>query len=1034
MIVPRYYENLHMLHENTMPDRSYYIPASAFMDQLDEQREASDRFQLLNGEWRFRYHESIYLVEELFFQAEQDVDHYDKVTVPGVWQMYGVDTHQYTNIRYPFPFDPPYVPQDDPCGTYIHDFLYERDPEAPKAYLNFEGVDSCFYVWLNGHYVGYSQVSHATSEFDVTACLKEGENRLAVLVLKWCDGSYLEDQDKFRMSGIFRDVYLLKRPAKVVFDYFVRTELLEDKKQARVTIDLTYLAQTVPTRIRILDRTGEQMIGQWEAGAKTPIRAELTIPHPMLWSPEDPYLYLLAIETAGETIVDRIGIRQIEIKDRIVYLNGMPIKFRGVNRHDSDPVTGFTIGIDQMKKDLSLMEQHNFNAIRTSHYPNAPVFYQLCDRYGFLVIDEADIESHGPVELYYAEDDFAYKSKRWNEPIADDPAFGEAILDRVKKCVHRDKNRPSVVIWSMGNESAYGCNFEAGLRWTKTFDPSRLTHYESALYRSDKKRYDYSDLDLYSRMYPSFEEIDAYLQDKPDKPFLLCEYCHAMGNGPGDLEDYFQISQKEPLMCGGFVWEWCDHGIAHGPAENGKERYFYGGDHGEQIHDGNFCMDGLVYPDRRPHTGLLEYKNVHRPVRVTGLDQETNTVRIHNYLDFTDLAGYLEIGWELVCDGHLLKNGRIDCPSVPPHGDGKIKLAYPIPEKGKTYLRLVYHRKNRSGSCPAGHVLGFDELLLENQDSRDQTALRLLEGFGAAGRGRIPSGDGPVQAEGTKKLTVKEEGPYLILQGDGLRYRYDERTGLFADLRYQGKKLLDAPMELNIWRAPTDNDQYQKLEWLRAHYDQASARAYQTTCREDEEGVWICSSMSMTAPTVQRILSVQTTWRVWRDGRIDMEMDVEKGEEFPYLPRYGLRLFLDQEMDQITYCGLGPYESYRDKCRASYHGIFHSRVTDLHEDYIRPQENGSHHDCSYVELQSDRYGILAVSPKSFAFNASVYTQEELTDKKHNYELIPSGHTILCLDYGQSGIGSNSCGPQLLRQYRLDEGAFRYQLRLIPFKK
>ncbi len=1051
MIVPRYYEDLHILHEKTMPDRAYYIPASTFMDQLDEQREASDRFQLLNGQWRFRYYESIHLLKEPFYQTGYDAGDYDEVTVPGVWQMYGVDTHQYTNIRYPFPFDPPYVPQDDPCGAYVHDFLYEKDPGAPRAYLDFEGVDSCFYVWLNGHYVGYSQVSHATSEFDVTPYIKEGENRLAVLVLKWCDGSYLEDQDKFRMSGIFRDVYLLKRPEAFVYDYFVRTELDEDQKQARVTVDLTYLDQAVPTKLQILDQTGKAVIGTCTAGQKprengSLIRAELTIFHPVLWSPEDPHLYLLQIETARETIVDRIGIRQIQIKDRIVHLNGVPIKFRGVDRHDSDPVTGSTISMEQMKADLALMAQHNVNAIRTSHYPNAPVFYQLCDRYGFLVIDEADVESHGPVELYYREDDFAYKSKRWNEPIADDPAFGEAILDRIWKCVHRDKNRPCVVIWSMGNESAYGCNFEAGLRWTKAFDPSRLTHYESALYRSDKKRYDYSDLDLYSRMYPSFEEIDAYLQDEPDKPFLLCEYCHAMGNGPGDLEDYFQVFQREPLMCGGFVWEWCDHGIAHGPAENGKERYLYGGDHGEQIHDGNFCMDGLVYPDRRPHTGLLEYKNVHRPARATGLDQETKTVCIHNYLDFTDLGGYLEIGWELVCDGRLLESGRIDCPPISPHEDGRVKLAYHIPEKGKAYLRLVYHQKERKGFCPAGHVLGFDELLLDSQDSRDQTVLGLLEGFGMeeSNRSQVVEDNeraksSSVQTEGSHdrvedhSVQVKEDGPYLILQGDSFQYRYDERTGLFDQLRYQGKKLLDAPMELNIWRAPTDNDQYCKLEWLRAHYDQASARAYQTTYRTGEEWTQICSAMSMTAPTVQRILSIQTTWTVWQDGRIDMEMAVEKDPEFPYLPRYGLRLFLDQEMDQVTYCGLGPHESYRDKCRASYHGIFRSRVADLHEDYIRPQENGSHHDCSYVKLQGDRHGIIAVAPASFAFNASVYTQEELAGKKHNFELIPSGHTVLCLDYGQSGIGSNSCGPQLARQYQLDEEAFCYRLRLIPFR-
>lgn len=604
MIVPRYYEDLNMLHDNTLPARSYYIPASERRNDLVEYREHSDRFQLLNGEWDFKYFESIYDVTDTFYESSYDTSGFDKISVPGVWQMAGYDGHQYTNIRYPFPFDPPYVPQDIPCGAYVHTFSYQKEEKAPKVFLNFEGVDSCFYVWLNGVYVGYSQVPHATSEFDVTSLLQEGENTLGVLVLKWCDGSYLEDQDKFRMSGIFRDVYLLKRPEKAVRDYRMTTKV--EKDRATVKMEFRF-SQPVETEVTIEDKYGA-VVARGEISQDGTL--ELNVLNPVLWNTENPYLYTIILTTKDEVIVDHIGFRTIEIKDKVIYFNGEKIKFRGVNRHDSDPETGFVVGVNQIKIDLTLMKEHNFNAIRSSHYPNAPYFYQMCDRYGFMVIDEADIEAHGPFMLYRKEDTDWNRFSRWNEKIADDPAWEQAIMDRVQLMVQRDKNRSCIVMWSMGNESAYGCNFEKALKWTKEFDPDRITQYESARYRNYDLTYNYEDLDLYSRMYPSLEEIREYLERDGSKPFLLVEYCHCMGNGPGDFEDYFQMIQSDDRMCGGFVWEWCDHGIAHGRAKNGKTIYHYGGDHGEVIHDSNFCMDGLVYPDRTPHTGLLEYKNV----------------------------------------------------------------------------------------------------------------------------------------------------------------------------------------------------------------------------------------------------------------------------------------------------------------------------------------------------------------------------------------------------------------------------------------
>ena len=1011
MIVPRYYEDLSVLHENTMPARAYFIPASKRMDNLVEHREESDRMQLLNGTWKFQYFNSIYDVQEPFFEKDYDTENFDEIQVPSVWQMAGYDTHQYTNIRYPFPFDPPYVPQDIPCGTYVHTFVYHKDENAPKAFLNFEGVDSCFYVWINGSYVGYSQVSHMTSEFDITDLLRDGENSIAVLVMKWCDGSYLEDQDKFRMSGIFRDVYILKRPKQAISDYHIKTRI--EDMLAKVEIEMKFYSP-LNVKISIEDRNGAVVALGSIAEEGT---AVLEIASPELWNTENPYLYKLIFETENEVIVDHIALRKIEIKDQVIYLNGQKIKFRGVNRHDSDPVTGFTISLEQLTTDLTLMKQHNFNAIRSSHYPNAPFFYEMCDKYGFMVIDEADIEAHGPFMIYRKEDTDYNRFKRWNEMIADDPAWEEAIVDRVKLMVERDKNRFCIVMWSMGNESAYGCNFEKALEWTKNFDPDRITQYESARYRNYDETYDYSNLDVYSRMYPALSEIQEYLDKDGSKPFLLVEYCHSMGNGPGDFEDYFQMIQDNDKMCGGFVWEWCDHAIAHGTAENGKTIYAYGGDHGEEIHDGNFCMDGLVYPDRTVHTGLLEYKNVYRPARVISYDKESGELVLHNYMDFDDLKDYVKISYELTQDGLVISKGKLPEVSAAPHSEGKINLKINVPESGKCYLKFIYHLKKELPLLDEDHILGFDEIEVSQKDAKCQLAEKWVE-----------------KTVTDSELQVSEDDTQIHIKGREFAYTIDRRTALFTEMKFAGREYLNHPMELNIWRAPTDNDMYIKSEWKKAHYDKAYTRAYTTEVVQGKHGVKITSHASVVAETVQKILDVTITWKIEAAGKIDADIAVTKDDEFPDLPRFGVRMFLDKKLSAARYFGMGPQESYCDKHQAASHGLYHANVDDLHEDYIRPQENGSHYDCEYVELNNSRYGIVVSAENAFSFNASYYTQEELEEKTHNYELTESDSVVFCVDYALNGIGSNSCGPVVLEQYRFDDVLFRFQFTLIPYVK
>ena len=1020
MIVPRHYENLNVLHENTMPYRAYYIPASVRMGILAENREDSDRITMLNGNWKFKFYDSIYDLQEKFYEEGFSVEGYDTMPVPGIWQYFGYDYFEYMDTKYPIPIDPPYVPQENPCGAYVHEFDFHKDEKAPVTYLEFEGVDSCFYVWVNGQYVGYSQVSHALAEFDITDKLREGKNTLAVLVLKWCDGTYMEDQDKFRMTGIFRDVYLMNRPKACLYDYFTTTDIKEEG--AFINVKANFLNGEVATKLTLYNAEGEELgvtsLEKAEGIEGYTHTAQLFVKNPILWSSEEPYLYTLIFESENEVITDRVGIREIHIENNIVYINGKQIKFKGVNRHDSDPYTGYVVSLEKMKKDLRLMKEHNFNAIRSSHYPNVPYFYHLCDEYGFFLIDEADHESHGAREQYLADPSKQNAYNNWNVRFADDPIYTPATMDRTMLCVHRDKNRPCVVIWSPGNECAYGCTFEESVKWMKEFDPTRLTQYEGARYISNKRKYDFSNLDLFSRMYPSFEDMDAYVNGNPDKPFLLMEYCHAMGNGPGDLEDHFQIIYNNDVMCGGFVWEWCDHAIYKGVAENGKQMFYYGGDHGETIHDANFCMDGLVYPDRTPHTGLKDYKNIYRPARIVSVNQDKGEVVLKNYMNFVDLKDYATLAYEINCDGEVISRGVAEITeSILPFAQGIVKLDMSVPESGKCYLKLFYYQKNSTNLLAEGFELGFDEVLLQNADGSNQKANALMQ----------------YAKESQGALSVEECDRFLEVKGENFAYKYNKLKGIFEQLTIDGKEMLDAPLDLNIWRAPTDNDRTLKLTWFRAGYDRMITRAYETTYAVEEKKVVIHTDLSLSAKYLQKVLDIKAVWEITAGGELSVRMDVTKDMEFPELPRFGLRLFLKKEFEQVSYYGIGPVESYSDKRGCGSHSLYKANIRDLHEDYIKPQENGSHADCDYITLASKDMVFAAVSPKAFSINASVYSQEELASKKHNFELVESGSSVVCLDYAQNGIGSNSCGPVLQDKYKLNEEHFVFEMKLMFMK-
>ncbi len=1038
MIVPKYYEDLKTLSVNTEPLRAYYIPTSAAQPADWKCRRQTDRFCLLNGDWDFHYYNSVYDVTEEFWKEGYNTEGYDTIPVPSNWQDHGYDIHHYTNVRYPFPFDPPYVPYENPCGTYVRTFQFKKAEGCDAFYLNFEGVDSCYYVWLNGQFVGYSQVSHSTGEFDVTEYIKEGTNTIAVLVLKWCDGSYLEDQDKFRTSGIFRDVYILSRPASHLRDYFVKMTLKDHYTAADVHIPLEFSGEEIPVRYKLFDKAGVEVV----CGVSADSSIDFSVSDITLWNAENPYLYTLILETEGEVIREKVGFREIKIEGIVVYLNGEKVRFRGTNRHDSDPYVGSAVTTEHIRKDMALMKQHNFNAIRTSHYPNAPEFYQMADEYGFYVIDESDVEIHGTVWLYGL-NIFEKRGERHAFPsmICDNPDFSESIVNRVQKNVMRDKNRPCVVVWSMGNEAGYGCGFEDALAWTKSYDLSRLTHYEGCMHYPDKPlrgKVDFSNIDLYSRMYASVKEMHEYFDNDPDKPFIQCEFIHAMGNGPGDIEEYYQLEEQYDGFVGGFVWEWCDHAVYAGIAENGKEKFYYGGDSGEYPHDGNFCMDGLVYPNRTPHTGLAEYKNVHRPVRVHAVDVQKGIYVLQNNLDYTNLKDTLYLTYDILVDGRKVSEGTVDDEKildVAPRTRKEVKLPIEAAGEGKRSVIIYSRQKEEDEFVKAGDILGFDQHDLNENVNTD--LIRMIEAESCA----------------FDRVSYSQDDRNAVIIGKNFTYTYNKFTGLFDALLYKGKAFIEKPMELNIWRAPTDNDRIVRTEWEEAHYNAPITRAYDSEFISMEDGsLQIKASVSMAPVYLQKFLEIQITWTIKPDGTILSHMDIERnainraypeyfkvpsGEEIhfgideAYLPRFGMRLFLPKSFENCTYYGYGPYESYIDKRRASHLGVFEAKVADMHEDYIKPQENGSHYQCDYVIVSGEAGTWKVYDGKPFSFNLSEYTQEELTTKRHNYELEKSGYTVFCIDYRQSGIGSGSCGPQLAQKYRLNGDYFEFDIHIRP---
>jgi beta-galactosidase len=1008
--IEKYWENPGILHINREPARAFYIPYADSASAQLRKRSRSPFYRTLNGNWKFRYYASVKYAEENFYAEHADVDGWDDLLVPSCWQTNGYDQMHYTNTNYPIPCDPPYVPDENPAGLYVREFNVADNWDGKDSYIVFEGVNSCFYLWLNGEFVGYSQGSRNPAEFNVTPHLRPGANRIAVMVLKWCDGTYMEDQDMWRYSGIFRDVYLLARDKGHVRDVFIRQELTDNLETGQLLCELATTA-SLDVSVELRDETG-QLLQAAAAALDGSGSVILHVQEPVLWNAEQPYLYSLLVFAGEEVLAFKVGFRQVRVRDGVFLINGRAVKLKGVNRHESHPELGAVIPLSHMIQDLNLMKRHNINTIRTAHYPNDPRFLELCDEYGFYVIDEADLEAHG-----------MSSAEKWAEGainrLSDNSQWEAAFVDRAERLVERDKNFSSVIIWSLGNEAGYGVNHLAMAKWVRSRDASRLVHYEGAAARYKGSEH-VADLDMESHMYESVPFIENYAKDESTgKPLFLCEYCHAMGNSPGDLQQYWDVIYRYPKLMGGCVWEWCDHGV-HAVTEEGVSYYAYGGDFGDKPNDGNFCIDGLVSPDRKPHTGLLELKQVIAPIRVEAEAIEAGRLLLTNLYDFVDLS-HLSLHWKVEQDGVTIEQGQVWQLEAAPYGGRQtLALPYTMPQdSGRYYLTLSFRQNRETRWAEAGYEVAFRQFELPTGKTEDQAQ---------AATGGVICGRQP--------LTAQVQGQLLVLSGFDFRHTFDLYDGTLVGLSRHGVPMLAAPAKWSIWRAPIDNDRPLRERWTSEGFDRAAMKLYHCDWKQLPQGdVEVSVNYSLGGYIRYPLLHGAALWRFDADGNVYVRTDVKVREDLPFLPRFGMQLSLSSGMEEVEYYGFGPHESYADKRISARIGKYSTSVNDMFEDYIKPQENGSRYGTEWASVTNRQgMGLRFEAPQPFSLQASHYTPEDLAVATHSYKLRPRKETIVHLDYRMSGIGSNSCGPELHDDYRLQEKTFSFELNMTAMFK
>lgn len=986
--IPNYHQSTETLHVGCEKPRAYFVPFPCGCASKNAERGESTFFKSLCGEWNFKFFKSVNDVCDLSTEGS------DKLTVPMSWQMAlgrGYDVPNYTNVNYPIPYDPPFVPDENPCGLYSRKFTVPAAMAGKKIYLNFEGVDSAFYVWVNDEFAAYSQVSHMTSEIDVTSLVHAGENEIKVLVLKWSDGTYLEDQDMWRMSGIFREVYLLFRDETHIRDIFVHCDLDDSFTDADFTVDVDVTGKAT------VEWTLDCPCGETISSGKCDVDESgkivvPTIKNAKLWSDEEPNLYNLTLHCGNEYITLPIGARRVEIKDGCVVINGKKVKAKGVNRHDSHHLLGHATPVEHMVRDIMIMKAHNVNMVRTSHYPNDPRFTALCDKYGLYVCDETDLETHG-ARPWYA--------------LSRSPEWEGEYVDRVQRMVERDKNHLCVIFWSLGNESGWGQNHVAMHTWIKSRDTSRIVHYEGANYDYNDGKYLRDVTDIESRMYPSPTWCDNYCKaPERDEPLFLCEYSHAMGNGPGDLRDYWEVIEANDNFFGGCVWEFIDHSVAIGD-KYGDPSFTYGGDFGDHPNDGNFCVDGLVYPDRRAHTGLEELKQAIMPVAVREVKPGTVAIKSRRY--FKSLSD-ISMAWTVKVDGKAVKSGVHPNLDVAPEAEEVFEIVpeNELPAHGTVTLDLSFRQNKPTEWADVGYEVGFAQFIYERAE-KVKAAPALY----------------PVEL-----CENREE--YTVTVGETV-YKISKFSGMITDICDNGEHLITKPVVPQIWRAPTDNDRNVQWDWRNSSIHNAKVKCYSTeVVKADENEAVILSKISLAAAPNEVVLRADVTYTVKYGMGIKIACDVKWNVQKKHYPRFGMRLTMPEGAEQMRYFGYGPNESYVDKRLASKLGEYKSTVTENYEPYVFPQENSSHWGCRWADVHTVAgHGFLFTSCEPFSFNASHFSPEQLTETRHHYELKREPETTVMLDMRMDGIGSNSCGPELSEKYRFNETEFSSNVTIKP---
>ena len=993
---------------NRMPARAHFLTFQSKEKALLNNNRYTHAFKNLNGVWKFMFLDAPEYSPEGFFNSDFDVTKMDDITVPGNWQLQGYGKMHYSDLWYNFPINPPYVPTENPTGIYKRTFFVEESYRDKKIIIRFCGVDSAYHLWINGKEVGYSKVARNESEFDITDIIRVGEeNDVTVRVYQWSDGTYLEDQDMWWESGIFRDVELIGVPKDGINDYKVIADLddeykngifkveafLRTTKEVNVTFELVDAGENTVFTKTVVAKEGKACIDEVIADVNH-------------WTAETPYLYKLfmTVEDDGqivEVIPQNVGFRNIRLNGETFLVNGVAIKFKGVNRHDYSPQNGRVVSREEIEKDIILMKQFNINAIRTSHYPNSYYLYDLCDEYGMYLIAETDLECHG----FELTGDY-----KW---ITDDPSWELAYVSRMTRMIERDKNHPAIIFWSLGNESAFGCNFRKMTDVAHEMDPTRLVHYEGD--------FDVESADVYSTMYTWIENPKKpYLMkdiiEKSKKPHVHCEYCHAMGNGPGNLKDYQDLVYAHDKLQGGFVWEWFDHGI-ESFTESGEKYYRYGGDFGDDPSNKDFCIDGLIMPDRTPSPGLYEYKKVIEPITTTAVDIQKGIINLLSRYDFANLDRF-NLVYKVMEDDVILQTGFMAVPSIEARANKDITLPYDlsaikVKPGAHYYVNISYQLREDTGYASSGHELATAQFELP----------LYKEGI-------------VVRPEGI--LNVEKEHTTLHVKGANFSLDFNLVNGNLMNIVRDGMQVLSKGPRLTLWRAPISNDmeiidKLKKVYFLHLEHEVVMNIDYHMegnilkvevdTINSTTNSAWHFKTKYVytVCPSGDILIDVEGT----PSGRVDLAPDM--------LPRIGVSMHLDKSMEHVRYFGMGPGENYADSKEAAQMGLYANTVDGLFTNYVIPQENGNHMGCKWVSMTNDRgMGLLASTEGDFNFSASWYEDKDLDDAKHTCDLVKRDYIVFNVDYKQNALGTNSCGQWQLDKYRAKFEDFKLSFRLTPF--